>query len=442
MVGAAPIVGYAVSGRPQILALFLPLGVGALALACFVLWLTAQWSDDDRSWLFRWTGASLVLHMLCGLVLSTVGAAIVFASGSDAQTYHSGAIDLILHWDRGYPLDPLPQGKEGYFYVVAFLYRVFGFYSVAALALNAVLGAALVPLITDVTRRLFGREEMRYVPVLITCLPAFLVFTSPMLREASVLFLIAVAINAAVRATERVSAGSIVAMTAALALLFTFRANVALIVSGALVIGIAASKREFIQALGTGASSAVIVAVLVAGAGLGYSGYQRVVGSDLSHINEIRSDLSTSAESGFGTSVDISTTQRAVTFLPIGFAQFMLGPFPWQLRSARQLLVLPDVIIWWALIPSLIRGLMVGKRRIGRRAAVLLFPAAMVACALALLIGNYGTVVRERLQVEVVLVPFIAAGLAEAARRRAAARPALMAQAPGMPFRPPALSDA
>jgi hypothetical protein len=431
MIGVSPLIGYAISRRPGLRALLLPLGFGALALACLVMWLASRWEEDERSWLFRWTAASLVLHLMAGIMLSTVGAAVVFASGSDAGTYHSGAIDLIQHWTRGFPLDPLPQGKEGYFYVVAYLYRAFGFQPIAALVVNAVWGAALIPLMTDVTRRLFGRDQMRYVPLLVTCLPAFLVFTSPMLREAGVLFLIAVAANAAVRASERVSLGALLVMTGALAVLFTFRGNVALIVTGGLVVGIAISKREVIQALGMGASSAVIVLVLVAGAGLGYSGYQLAVGSDLRDVNEIRSELSTSAQSGFGTNVDVSTTNRALAYLPVGLVQFMLGPFPWQFRSQRQLMVLPDVLIWWALLPSLLRGLMVGKRRLGRRSFVVLLPAALVAGALALLLGNFGTVVRERLQVEVLLVPFLAAGLAERAHLRSR-RPHLLL--PGQPL--------
>jgi hypothetical protein len=74
---------------------------------------------------------------------------------------------------------------------------------------------------------------------------------------------------------------------------------------------------------------------------------------------------------------------------------------------------LPDLLVWWFLLPSLWRGLWSAKRRIGLRALTLLIPAAMTGVALSLLIGNFGTVLRERTQVVVLLMPFIALGLAE-----------------------------
>jgi hypothetical membrane protein len=64
------------------------------------------------------------------------------------------------------------------------------------------------------------------------------------------------------------------------------------------------------------------------------------------------------------------------------------------------------------LAPSLWRGLAESRRRRQRAAFVLLIPAAITACMLALLVANFGTVVRERMQVLVLLVPFISLGLA------------------------------
>ena len=49
----------------------------------------------------------------------------------------------------------------------------------------------------------------------------------------------------------------------------------------------------------------------------------------------------------------------------------------------------------------------------GRQVLVHLLPAAALASMLALIIGNYGTVIRERLQVVVLILPFVAFGLAK-----------------------------
>ena len=65
----------------------------------------------------------------------------------------------------------------------------------------------------------------------------------------------------------------------------------------------------------------------------------------------------------------------------------------------------------WALVPSLRRGFREARRRRKRSAFILLIPAAIAACMLALLVANFGTVVRERMQVLVLLIPFISLGL-------------------------------
>jgi len=87
--------------------------------------------------------------------------------------------------------------------------------------------------------------------------------------------------------------------------------------------------------------------------------------------------------------------------------------------GARQLPALADVIVLWALVPSIRRGLVFARRHHRREAALVLVPAAITACMLALLIANFATVVRERMQVVVLLVPFMAAGIWMRANERA-----------------------
>jgi 4-amino-4-deoxy-L-arabinose transferase-like glycosyltransferase len=328
------------------------------------------------------------------------------------------------------PAPDLPSGKEGFFYVLGFLYEVFGAHVESGLVFNALLSAALVPLLTDVTRRMFGRDAARAIAPLALLLPGLLIWTSQLLREAAVLFLIVVAVDLALRILDRFSLANVVGLSVALALLFTFRANVAFVVLGGLAIGLIVSRRHVVSGLGLGAGILSLSLVLVVSAGIGYSGYRTAADADLTQVNTIRLDSSSSAASGFAQAKDVSTPAGAAAYLPYGLVEFALGPFPWQVHSLRQLPALLDVAVLWVLLPSLRRGIAESRRRRQRAAFVLLIPAAITACMLALLVANFGTVVRERTQVLVLLVPFISLGLAVRDRGLApasgAASPALV----------------
>jgi hypothetical protein len=99
---------------------------------------------------------------------------------------------------------------------------------------------------------------------------------------------------------------------------------------------------------------------------------------------------------------------------------FVLGPFPWQISGTRQLPFVPDMLVWWALLPSLWTGFFAAGRLVGRRRLLIVLPALGTIVFMSLALGNFGVIVRERLQVIVLIVPLIALGLAERASRRAA----------------------
>jgi hypothetical protein len=396
---------------PALVALAVPAAAAVLVLVLFVQRVAPGPDGTVNDRLLRWTIGAFLLHLALGLAITHWHAASAYFGG-DATQYNDGAVQLVKSWSGHAAMPALPSGKEGFFYVLGGLYWVFGSHVEAGLVFNALLSAALVPLLTDVTGRLFGREAARPVAPLVVLLPGLLVWTSQLLREAAVLFLIVAAVDLALRLSERLRVGEFALLTAALAFLFLFRANVAYVLLGGLAVGLIVSRRHVVSGLGLGASVLTLSLVLVVSAGVGYSGYRTAAGADLNQVNTIRLDSSGSAASGFAQTKDVSTPTHAAAYLPYGLVQFALGPFPWQVRGIRQIPALLDVAVLWALVPSLRRGFADARRRRRRSAFVLLIPAAIAACMLALLVANFGTVVRERMQVLVLLIPFISLGLA------------------------------
>ena len=74
---------------------------------------------------------------------------------------------------------------------------------------------------------------------------------------------------------------------------------------------------------------------------------------NLQQLQVMRLDASQSAQSGFGQDIDVSTPTGALAAIPLGLTYLILAPFPWQLTSVRQMITLPEMVIWWTSIPLL-----------------------------------------------------------------------------------------
>ena len=131
---------------------------------------------------------------------------------------------------------------------------------------------------------------------------------------------------------------------------------------------------------------------------------------NLEKLENTRSDLAR-GNAGYGRDLDVSTTEGALTALPLGFTYLMLAPFPWQMTNLRQAITLPEMILWWISIPFLIMGLIYTiKNRLRTSIAVLLF-TLMLTVAYSLYQGNIGTAYRQRAQIQIFHFMFIAAGI-------------------------------
>ncbi len=422
MAGLAVFLGAAIVRTEAVIALVAPATLGVLLLLVLQRFLhDPDREPGDETRLVHWMMAAFAAHLVFGLAVTYTPAALKYLGG-DANIYHTYA-KWMLDFGKS-SLGPLglERGKEGFYYTLLGLYKVFGPHPHVGLALNATLGAALVPLVTDTTRRLFGTAAGRNVAPIVVLLPSVFLFTSQLLKEASVLFLLALAANAAVRLIERVSLSASLMTAVSLALLLTFRAPVALVAGAGLLLGVAFGKRQVLFGFTTGLGTLAVLAVMITTVGLGYSGFQSAIErSNLEESNRQRSGLAYQSGTGFGADVDTGTASKAIVYLPVALTNFAFGPFPWQVRGIRQLPALVDVIALWILWPSLWRGLRFGVREQGRRMAVLLLPAVTIAAVLSLSVGNFGILVRERMQVMILVVPVIAYGWSLRRRRAPAA---------------------
>ncbi len=300
----------------------------------------------------------------------------------------------------------------GIHYLIAAIYLVTGKNILAAQSFCAVVGAATAPMVYFCSGKIFSNRNVAKTAALsVAFFPSFIIWSSQLLKDGLIIFLLVLVITMVLQLQEKISYPAIVVLVLSLfgiiSLRFYIFYMVAVAVAGSFVIGLSHKKTSIFR------RAALLVVI---GIGLTYLGVIRNASTDFERYGNLerlqisRKDLARSAESGFGEDVDVSTTEGALSTIPVGFAYLMFAPFPWQISSLRQAITLPDVLLWWAMIPLMISGIMFAVRHQLRSAFPILIFSLVLTVAYSIFQGNVGTAYRQRTQIQVFLFMFIAVG--------------------------------
>ncbi|HEX9919443.1 MAG TPA: hypothetical protein VGA87_09765, partial [Pyrinomonadaceae bacterium] len=191
---------------------------------------------------------------------------------------------------------------------------------------------------------------------------------------------------------------------------------VAAAITGAFIIGmkqvtVQNAARQFVVMILLGLSLTYLGVLRTASAQLGAYG-------NLETMQRSRQDLASSAQSGFGQDVDVSTTAGALGVIPLGLVYLLFAPFPWQMASLRQSITLPEMLLWWGSFPLLVLGgWFTLKYRLRQALPIILF-TTLLTLAYSIFQGNVGTAYRQRSQLLVFYFIFVAVGFIVLRERR------------------------
>lgn len=299
----------------------------------------------------------------------------------------------------------------GMYYLTAAIYYICGQSILAAQSFCAVIGAATSPMVYFCAEKIYHNQRVAKISaVFIALFPSFILWSSQLLKDGVIIFLLVVAMTMVIQLQKKFNYPAIlillVSLFGILSLRFYIFYMVAFAVAGSFIIGLNPSVKSVVR-------NTLVIVLL--GIGLTYLGVIRTAESDigeyanLQRIQLSRSDLATT-RSGFAEDVDVSTTGGAISAIPIGFAYLMFAPFPWEVSNFRQAATLPEVFLWWAMIPLLISGLWYTIKNRFRNATSILIFSLMLTLAYSIFQGNVGTAYRQRTQIQVFLFIFIAVG--------------------------------
>ena len=385
----------------------------------------ARMRGEEGRFLLRVFWWTLVLRYTLAVLLNVFADNSAFASmfWGDSNTYDAGGYSLALVWQGdavGVPTVTGVVGRFGFYYFVGAIYFVFGRNQLLVQFLNGTIGALTVLVMYALGARLFGPLVARRVAILMAFFPGMVFWSAGMYKDPAILLCIAVSMYAVVRLRERVSLAMLMLFVGAVLALMTLRFYIAYFVIFATLSSFVFSRRGSLlqrivsYGLLVGALAGVFRVAVRQEAMEEQSTYLT-----LERLQLTRTDQAIQGQSAFGRGYDVSTPAGAILALPVGLTYLLFAPFPWAVAGARQALVLPEMLVWYGLMPAFVAGLVHAVRRqLGDLLPILTFAVALTL-AYALMQGNIGTAYRQRTQVTMFFFLFMGVGLVERAKQKA-----------------------
>jgi 4-amino-4-deoxy-L-arabinose transferase-like glycosyltransferase len=407
--------------------LFFPAGAPAVILASILTLLVVYLINHNisdlktRSFLvYVFMGALLIRGLLATVIF---GFNLQHSFGPDALYYDQLGNELSSYWwgesSGAFSIDYTSSGWSMP-YIVGAIYFITGTNALAAQLVICVLGAATSVIVFLCAKRIFHNNRVaKYSALFVAFFPGMIVWTSQLLKDGIIIFLLILALLAALNLQQRLNFLWLFILAFTLFGLSSLRFYIFFMVLAAIIGG-------FVLGLKTSGQSLINRFIVLAFIGIAFSSSgvwdtsEKQVDKyvNLERLQLSRTFASKEANSGLGEDVDVTTTSGLLTALPLGLLTLFLAPFPWQVQSITQIMTMPEMFLWWSSLPFTIKGLIYAVKTRFRETAAILFFIFMLSLSYAVYQGNLGTLYRQRAQIQVCLLIFTAVGFTLSIEKR------------------------
>jgi hypothetical protein len=397
----------------------IPVYGGTAVLLCGVcatiVCLLIRQSQCDKEFLLQVFVGALLVRLAVATGIYYLSLQTFF--GGDAVTYDYQGQALLQSWQGQIDYGDFARRNNlnflGMPYLVASIYAVVGRNTLAVQLFNAVLGAATAPVIYVCARRIFQNARVaRVAALLVAFYPSLILWSSQGLKDGPIMLLLTLITLTMLKLGERFDLKYLLVLLFSLFGLLTMRFYVFYI----MVVSVGAGFIIGMRQLTAQSIARQLALVICVGLALMYLGVLRTASvqledyANLETVQRSRQDLASSAQSGFGQDVDVSTTAGALSVIPLGLIYLLFAPFPWQMANLRQSITLPEMLFWWGSFPLLVLGgWFTLKYRLRQALAIILF-TTMLTLAYSIFQGNVGTAYRQRSQLLIFYFIFVAVG--------------------------------
>jgi hypothetical protein len=434
---AALVLGSALVENPGFV---IPLFIESVALLVLTLWLLGKVRDvAQRGFLIRVLGVAAVLRAVVIGAVYGVLSPMIFAP--DTGFYRAMGIDVARYW-AGTGLRPeiLDRWQIGYVYLNGAFARLLDDPTWAMVVLNTFVAFWTVILAYLLARACFGVVAARITAVLAAVFPSMVLWSVLNIRDAVTTMVVTAVVLLGVRIYQDAKTRDVVFLLIGVLALSTLRDYMLVLVLAGLLLGFVSALRPG-RVGSTLVGGVIVVLILLFALEQSETLTREQLEAPLRSASSLRQGLQVGAGSAFGVEYSIETPGDAIRYLPVGLAYFLFAPFPWTITSALQAFTLPEVLLWYALVPFLVIGLGGIVRRDSAASMLLIGVLVVTVSSYALVEGNFGTAYRHRAQVMPLFFVFISHGLAlwwakRKARMASEQRRALEARMAVLPRRP------
>lgn len=330
---------------------------------------------------------------------------------ADDQTYHLAATDLAASLRANETVEAqVGITKASFVWLIGSLYFLLGSHPLVGIIFNALL-MGLVPSVIASSCRHFGMREVARTAAWISALAPSFVFWAPWLRrEALAFFLLALVVLTMGLLFDRRYVSGILMLTALTSALAVTRAQlVAVALTGAVASVLASRGLTSGRFLIRGSIGALVIVLLAMPLVP-----QPVYDSVTQPLNASRLPGILGETAGLDQNLRVEGVSAEFNTSPSGIAINLLrtvaGPFPWEWKNFAWIVAGLDGITFLLLALTAVMVLRVCPDR-RRQTLVLLVALVPLIVGTALLLGNYGIVMRIRGHFLPFLIPVLALGL-------------------------------
>jgi 4-amino-4-deoxy-L-arabinose transferase-like glycosyltransferase len=398
----------------------------SLIAVCLGLILGAALLGHTRRFFSRPEAAFLVRVVAWSLALRFVGSVFVnvYAGSSysfaemfwgDSYTYDDTGLLLARSWSGeilGSPNTRQMVSGWGFGYFVGAVYFAFGQNQLLIQLLNGIISASAILVIYAIARDLYGPAAARWPALFMAYFPQMIFWSCAMYKDPSILLCIALAMFAVLRLRDRFSMGYVLLFVVAGLYLMSLRFYVFYMVAFAALGSFLFSQRRGL--FGSLLTQSVLAVCFVGAMTFGVRREtidQQASYFTLERLQTTRMGQVALGRSAYGAEIDVSTQEGVLTAIPVGLVYLLFAPFPWSVSGLRQVLTLPETLVWYGLMPALLRGLLFTIRTRLRDALPILTFAITLTLAYAVFQSNVGTAYRQRTQITMFFFVFIGVGI-------------------------------